>query len=183
MFPFFVDVNSASSISTLLQNLLYLNDDWQHCWTAIFDRWQNKRYWEQIFPNVEKCIILYLLLKLINIVVHSPLFQIAWILILSAFSILRVYSSANDTTRTPFAISYCTRRILLNVYVALIDVVSLVVNVLITKAKCKYVNLLIAAKLKQFYLLTTNHNNNTLQLVNKNKQYVYLSILSLEIID
>lgn len=80
-------------------------------------------------------------------------FKIAWILIFSAFSILHVYSSDNSTTRTSFAISYCTRRILLNVYVALIDVVSLVVNVLITKAKSKYVNLLTAAKLKRFYLL------------------------------
>lgn len=83
----------------------------------------------------------------------------------------------------PFCIytSFFTH-ILFNVYVALIDVVSLVVNVMNNS------NLLTTAKqiiyqTKYFYLFCEKwwkqNNSNSTQLSNKRKQYVYLSILSL----
>lgn len=118
-----------------------------------------KRGRRRNFPDVERFLNIYFLLKKTpvkvlktNLDVHSPLFQIAWILILSEIS-TRLFIRKQYSRTFIRDLLYCTRRILLNVYVALIDVVSLVVNVLITKAKCKYVNLLTAAKLKRFYLL------------------------------
>lgn len=91
-----------------------------------------------------------------NFDVHS-MFQIAWKLILSATSTRLFIGKQNK--QYSFAFSYRTRRILFNVYVALIHVVSLVVNVIENnKSKTEYDNLLTAAKLKRFYLLTKRYD-------------------------
>lgn len=107
------------------------------------------------------------------------------------------YASSLRKPKKPlFALSYCTRRILFNVYVALIHVVSLVVNVLqTTKAKSKtiiYLQLQNQTFLSVDLLTKRNdwkhttkqqHQQQHITASKQKQQYVYLSILSLEIID